>query len=85
MPVSAETEAVLGLMRDSGAVACGQMLTGLGSFALVRGAQASRELTTRLQHHVGYFGGTVLATIIDNQGARHVVKNRSLAESDFRV
>ncbi|MFQ5611833.1 MAG: hypothetical protein ACE5H9_06835 [Anaerolineae bacterium] len=73
-----ESQALLELMRDNGAVAWGQSLTGFGLYALVRGAKASVDLRKKLRDRVGFFGGTVMATITDNDGAQHVIKDESL-------
>jgi len=78
-------DAIFELMRAGGAVVHGQIVAGLGLFALVRGAQKTRELRTALQHHIGIFGGTVMATIIDNRGAHHIEKKRTLDESEYEV
>jgi predicted sugar kinase len=74
----ARDQAILALMRDHGAFAWGQSLTGLGLFGLVKGAAASVELRTKLRHQVGFFAGRIMATITDNSGARHVVKDENL-------
>lgn len=63
-------QAVLDLLRAEGVPACGQTLTGLGVFALIQGAQPSRDLRKTLMALVGHSGGTVMATITDNEGCR---------------
>lgn len=70
----AETEAILEVMRTSGAVAWGRSLTGLLHYGLVCGAAASVVLRERLQNHVGLYGGNVMATIADNRGAQHQLR-----------
>jgi beta-ribofuranosylaminobenzene 5'-phosphate synthase len=68
---------VLDLMQENGAVAWGQSLTGLARYGLVRGASDSIELRKKVQAHVGLYGGTVMASICDNAGARRKVGDRS--------
>jgi predicted sugar kinase len=65
-----DAQAVLDLLRAEGVPACGQTLTGLGVFALIQGAQPSRDLRKKLMALVGHAGGTVMATITDNDGCR---------------
>lgn len=74
-------QAVLDLMRDSGAVAWGQNLTGLSFYGLIKGGQASRILRKKLRDHVGFFGGLILATIADNRGAAETIKDENLADN----
>lgn len=78
--LSADNEAILQLMRDNGAYAWGHSLTGYSLYALVKGAKATIELRKILREHVGYFGGLVIATITDNKGAQHLLKNVDLNE-----
>lgn len=61
---------ILAVMRAGGALACGRAPTGLALYALVRGAEASRELRHALSRTVGYTGGIVMASICDATGAR---------------
>ena len=70
-----ESQKVLELMQDHGAIAWGQCLAGLCVYGLVHGGQASQELRTKIRHHLGFFGGRVMATITDNAGARSTVKD----------
>jgi predicted sugar kinase len=72
MPIAlvADEQAILDVMRAGGALVCGQAIGGRALYALVAGADASRELRRTLQQQLGFFGGTVMATICDNQGAR---------------
>jgi len=63
-------QAVLDLLRAEGVPACGPCLTGLGVFALIQGAQPSIELRKKMMALVGHGGGTVMATITDNEGCR---------------
>jgi predicted sugar kinase len=79
-PQSEETRGLLGLLRDNGALAWGQAAAGLAVYGLIRGAGASRALRKTLTERVGIFDGTVMAAITDNQGARHTLKDASLAE-----
>jgi predicted sugar kinase len=72
--VTGEAQAVLDVMRDHGALAWGQCLGGLGLYGLVKGASASIELRHHLSRHVGIYGGVVMATITDNDGARHTLR-----------
>jgi predicted sugar kinase len=69
-PLGKVEQAVLEVMKNNGAVAWGQTLTGLGLYGLVYGGQASRILRKKIQEHVGYGGGIVMATIAANSGAR---------------
>ncbi len=69
-----EEQAVLDLFRDQGAFAWGRSLTGKALFGLVRGATASVEVRRHLSQLVGIYGGRVMATISDNNGARHVIR-----------
>jgi len=81
---STEEQSFVDLIRESGAPAWGRALTGLALFGLVRGADASLALRKQLQAKMGYFGGTVMASVTDNQGARHVVRE-SGGEPDTSV
>jgi predicted sugar kinase len=75
--LTAAEQAILDLLRTHGAVAWGRSLTGLALYGLIEGAQASRELRRQLRRHLGPFGGTVMATITDNGGAREVIKGQA--------
>jgi predicted sugar kinase len=79
LEISTDDQAILDLMRASGAVAWGQNLTGLSFYGLVKGGQASRELRKKVRAHVGFFGGIVLATITDNRGVGEAVRDENLA------
>ncbi len=72
--------AILHLMRDNGAIAWGRSLTGGCLYGLVEGAKASIELRTAIRKSIGPFGGTVLATITDNRGSAHIIKNERLQD-----
>jgi predicted sugar kinase len=74
-----EERAICDLMQAHGAVVWGRTLTGYALYGLVRGAKASIDIRTRLRKHVGYFGGTIMATITDNRGARHIIRDETLA------
>jgi len=74
---TAEEQSILDLMRTHGAVAWGRSLTGPALYGLIEGAQASRALRRQLRRHLGPFGGTVMATITDNGGAREVIKGQA--------
>jgi|GEM_PF-685526 len=76
-----EDQAVLDLMRDSGAVAWGQNLMGLSCYGLIKGGQASRILRKKLRDHVGFFGGLILATIADNRGMAEAIKDENLVDN----
>ncbi len=69
-PPAPDTQAVLDVLRDNGAVAWGESPTGLARFGLIRGATPSIELRHVLSEHVGIEGGTVMAAICDTGGAR---------------
>ena len=79
--ITDEDQAVLDLMRDSGAVAWGQNLTGISSYGLIKGGKASRILRKKLRDHVGFFGGLILATITDNRGVAETIKDENLADN----
>ncbi len=68
--LAAEEQAILAIMREGGALAWGRVLTGLGFYGLIKGGGPSRALRRALTAHLGYFGGTVMATLCDNRGAR---------------
>lgn len=80
IPLSPHDQEILDLMRDNGAVAWGRNLTGLSFYGLIKGGQASRELRKTLRKKVGFFGGTVMATITDNRGAVEKIHAKSLAD-----
>jgi predicted sugar kinase len=68
--LTAEASAILDDMHAGGAVAWGRAPSGFGLYGLVKGADASRDLRRGLSQRLGFFGGTIMATICDNQGAR---------------
>jgi len=70
--LSAKDEEILAVMAESGAVAWGQSPTGLGLYALMRGAQATVDLRKTLQPMMGYTSGHTLATITHGDGLRAV-------------
>lgn len=76
--VSDDRQAILECMRENGAIAWGQSLTGRCLYGLVKGAAASIEMRTALRKETGPFGGRVMATITDNAGARHVTRDGTL-------
>jgi predicted sugar kinase len=61
---------ILAVMRENGALVCGRTLTGLGLYALIRGGGPSRTMRRALTDRLGIFGGTVMASICDNNGVR---------------
>jgi len=65
-------EALFRIMEAGGAVAWGQTPGGFSFWGLVKGGNASRRIRKALQDHVGFFGGRVMATILDNRGANLV-------------
>ena len=73
LPLSEDEQAILELMRTNGALAWGRSPTGTGLYGLVKGGQASADLQKKLSDHLGFFGGTVMATITDNRGAHHII------------
>ncbi len=81
VPPSTAEQATLEVMRSYGALASGRCLTGLGLYGLVRGAAASQTLRRHLSAHLGPFGGTVLATIVSNTGARHTISDETLGQT----
>ncbi len=60
------------IMEQGGALAWGQALCGFSLWCLVRGGDSSRRIRKAIQDHVGFFGGRVMATVIDNRGAKIV-------------
>jgi predicted sugar kinase len=69
-----DTDGALRVLHENGAVAVGESAAGLARFGLIRGGPASVVLRKRLVEYVGYEGGTVMASVCDNQGARHTVE-----------
>jgi len=74
-PISPEEQKILDVMLENGALTCGRSATGFALYALVKGSSATVSLRHALREHVGYYGGTAMATITDNQGAQVVVKD----------
>jgi len=71
LPVISNAEReILAVMRENGALVCGRAPTGLGLYALIRGGGPSRSMRRALTNHLGIFGGSVMASICDNAGAR---------------
>jgi beta-RFAP synthase len=77
LETTTDQRSVLDLMKANGALAWGQSLSGLCLYALVEGGDASRALRMKLQDHIGYYGGRVMATITDNSGARYLIKDEN--------
>jgi beta-ribofuranosylaminobenzene 5'-phosphate synthase len=65
-----QEQMILDSMRGAGALTAGRTLAGLGLYGLIKGGGPSRELRRALTERLGYFGGTVMASICDNNGAR---------------
>lgn len=72
-PLSETEQELLALAEAHGAEAWGRSPGGLALFALIRGKTPSINLRKELVERVGYHGGTVMAAITDNDGARNVV------------
>jgi beta-RFAP synthase len=70
-----DEQAVLSVMRENGALVCGQSATGMALYGLVKGSSATVALRHKLRDHVGHHGGIAMATIADNDGGRQVVKD----------
>ncbi len=70
-PLADDEAAILAVMGEAGALVCGRAPTGLALYALLEGADPSRELRRALAVHLGHTSGTVMATICDTTGARH--------------
>jgi predicted sugar kinase len=68
--LSADEQAILGVMRAGGALAWGRCISGLGLYGLIKGGGPSRELRRALTDRLGYFGAAVMATLCDNNGAQ---------------
>jgi predicted sugar kinase len=81
---SSDEQAVFDIMRDQGAVAWGRSATGLALYGLVKGARATIDLRHKLRHHVGFFGGRVMASITDNRGATYAFKDYNLDDGKFK-
>jgi predicted sugar kinase len=73
--LTAEEQAILEVMSAHGALAWGRCLAGLGLYGLIEGGGPSRELRRALTAHLGYFGGTVMASLCDNEGAKHQIRD----------
>ncbi|MDX1523275.1 MAG: hypothetical protein R3264_16740 [Anaerolineae bacterium] len=84
LEIAPEDLAVLDVMRDTGAVAWGQNLTGFSFYGLIKGGQPSRVLRKNIRDKVGFFGGTVLATITDNRGSVEAIHNRAIDEGQMK-
>jgi predicted sugar kinase len=72
---SAEEQTALAVMREHDAVASGRSLAGAALYGLYRGAAATMAARETLSTQIGYYGGRVLATITDNEGARHTLRD----------
>jgi len=68
--LTAQEQTIPDIMRDAGALTAGRTLAGLGLHGLIKGGGPSRELRRALTERLGYFGGTVIASICDNSGVR---------------
>jgi predicted sugar kinase len=79
--LASDEQDIIDLMRDSGAQAWGRCLNGLGIWGLIRGGDASRALRKTVRDRVGIFGGIVMATITDNKGAQHVIRDENLDDN----
>jgi predicted sugar kinase len=74
LPLSDDERAILDIYAANGAAAWGRSPTGLALFALVRGASASVALRKQVVARVGIHGGTAMAAVVDNDGARHALQ-----------
>jgi len=72
-PLSEAEQAMLKLYEANGAAAWGRSPGGLALFALIRGKAPSIALRKAAVDRVGYQSGTVMAAVVDNEGARSVV------------
>lgn len=79
-----EEQGIVAVMQENGALAYGRTPTGIGLYGLIQGDQASIQLRQKLQNHVGFFGGTIMASIADNHGARHTIKDETLFDRSLR-
>jgi predicted sugar kinase len=79
------SQIALQVMQDEGAVAWGQSLTGIGIYGLVEGAKASQEMRNALRRTLGYMAGQYSATITDNDGARHTLKEDGIHHGESGV
>jgi predicted sugar kinase len=68
-----QEQAILDIMGDAGALTAGRTLAGLGLYGLIKGGGPSRALRRTLTERLGYFGGTVMASIGDNNGAHQQI------------
>lgn len=71
---------VLALMQQHGARAWGRSFAGLGLYGLIRGAKPSVELRRRLRPQIDVHEGILMATIPDNEGARHTIREGKVAD-----
>ncbi|NJO07347.1 MAG: hypothetical protein HC876_18550 [Chloroflexaceae bacterium] len=82
--LSEETQQVLAVMQEMGAVAWGRNFGGLGLYGLIEGAHPSRLMRYRLRQQFGAHGGWIMATITDNRGGVHMQKNSAPSISAAR-
>ncbi|MBM4422325.1 MAG: hypothetical protein FJ030_02905 [Chloroflexi bacterium] len=68
--VSDEAQAMMAVMREAGALACGQSMGGLAVWALVKGGKPSYDLRTKMRARMGHGAGAVTAAITDNEGSK---------------
>jgi predicted sugar kinase len=73
--LSDKEQRILDLMRDHGALAWGRSFTGLGLYGLIGGAKPSVALRQAMRPHIDFHSGTLMATITDNEGARHTIRD----------
>lgn len=71
-PFSEREQGVFAVMGDNGAVATGRSLSGLALWGLIEGASPSQTLRKALRKHLGYYSGTIMASVCDNEGMRMV-------------
>jgi predicted sugar kinase len=81
---SPDEQAIFEIMQNNGTLAWGRSATGLALYGLIKGARASVELRHKLRHHVGIFGGRVMASITANTGASYDVSDYSLDDNKFK-
>jgi len=70
--LNAKDEEILAVMAQNGAIAWGQSPTGLGLYALARGARATIDMRAALRPVMDYTTGHMVATIAHADGMRAV-------------
>jgi hypothetical protein len=75
---SPDDRRILRLMRDCGALYADRTPLGLARFALIRGIEPSQEMRRRLRTELRNERGVMMGTVLDNRGARSVVRDEPI-------